>query len=194
MRHDISIEGSIFRLRPIADADASLVVELRNNSELNRFLHASSDKVEDQLAWLAKYYQREGDYYFVIERCSDGAREGVIALYDIDPNKSAGEWGRWILKPGSLAAVESAFLIYRVAFDLLGLEGAYCRTVADNSKVVSFHDSCGISDRKLLPGHFELESGSHDAIEHRVDRSSWDGLRPRLENLVRLTAKRMSRA
>lgn len=194
MRHNASIEGSVFRLRPIDDGDAPLVVELRSNSELNRFLHASSSKVEDQLAWLAKYYQREGDYYFVIERCSDGAKEGVIALYDIDPDKNAGEWGRWILKPGSLAAVESAFLIYRVAFDLLGLEGAYCRTVADNAKVVSFHDSCGISDRRLLPGHFELGGSRHDAIEHRVDRSSWNDLRPRLENLVRLTARRMGRA
>lgn len=187
------MEGYAFRLRPITDDDAALVVELRSNPELNRFLHASSNRVEDQLAWLAHYYEREGDYYFVIERRTNSMPEGVIALYDVDLVTNSGEWGRWILKPGSLAAVESAYLIYRVAFELLGLDSVYCRTVADNGKVVSFHDSCGISARQLLPQHFELGGRRHDAVEHRVDLASWIGIKPRLEKLAQLTARRVDR-
>ena len=172
------MEGYAFRLRPITDADAGLVVELRSDPELNRYLHASSNRIEDQLAWLASYYAREGDYYFVIERRSNSMPEGVIALYDIDAAINSGEWGRWILKPGSLAAVESAYLIYRTAFELLGLGSVYCRTVADNGKVVSFHDSCGITDRRLLPQHFELGGRRYDAVEHRVDKTSWISIKP----------------
>ena len=115
------MEGYAFRLRPITDNEAAFVVELRSNPELNRFLHAISNRIEDQLAWLARYYEREGDYYFVIERRMNGMPEGVIALYNIDLATSSGEWGRWILRPGSLAAVESAYLIYRIAFELLEL-------------------------------------------------------------------------
>ena len=193
MRHNLIMEGYVFRLRPITDNDAAMVIELRSNSELNRFLHAISNRIEDQLAWLARYYERGGDYYFVIERRTNGMPEGVIALYDIDLATSSGEWGRWILRPGSLAAVESAYLIYRTAFELLGLNSVYCRTVIDNGKVVSFHDSCGITARQLLPQHLELGGHRHDAVEHRVDLASWRDIKPRLEKLAQLTARRVNR-
>src|ERR1700733_7831815 len=122
MRHDLTVEGFAFRLRPIGDRDASLVLELRGDAKRNRFLHPIPPRLDDQLAWLARYYERPGDYYFVVERRDSGAAEGVISIYDIDPLGESGEWGRWILKPGSLAAVESAWLIYRCAFEQLGLQ------------------------------------------------------------------------
>lgn len=193
MRHDLTIIGSAFRLRPIGDADAFLILELRCNPYLNRYLHATSSTLEDQLAWLASYYERPGDYYFVIERKETGRPEGVISVYDIDPNAACGEWGRWILKPGSLAAVESAWLIYRCAFEQLGLESIYCRTVASNAAVVSFHDSCGIDNRRLLPGHFKLDGHRVDAVEHQVDRQSWVEIGPRMEKIVHFTSRRLQR-
>lgn len=188
MRHDIHIEGCSFRLRPIGDSDASFVVELRSNSELNRFLHTGALDVESQISWFQEYYERANDYYFVIERNADARPEGVISIYDILGGH--GEWGRWILLPGSLAAVESAWLIYRGAFEYLDLDSLYCRTVAVNEKVVSFHDSCGITSRKLLPNHFELGGQLFDAIEHRVDRLAWIIIESRLEKLAKALARR----
>ena len=193
MRHDLSLAGIAFRLRPISDTDAPLVLELRCNPELNRYLHATSRSLNEQLVWFARYYERPGDYYFVIERRDSGAAEGVIAIYDIDTHAACGEWGRWILKPGSLAAVESAWLIYRCAFEQLGLERVYCRTIADNVPVVSFHDSCGIAARCLLPGHFNLGGKQMDAIEHQVDRQSWVKIGSRMERLAQMMARRLQR-
>lgn len=193
MRHELSIEGHAFRLRPITDADAALVVELRSNPELSRYLHPGSNSVEDQVAWLARYYEREGDYYFVLERRSNRMPEGVIAVYDIELSTKSGEWGRWVLKSRSLAAVESAYLIYRTAFELLGLDSVHSRTVADNDRVVSFHDSCGITARRLLPRHFELDGQRYDAIEHRVDLAIWAEIKPRLEKLSQQTAQKIDR-
>jgi RimJ/RimL family protein N-acetyltransferase len=43
MRHNILIEGQGFRLRPIADADAPLLLALRSDPDLNRYLHDASD-------------------------------------------------------------------------------------------------------------------------------------------------------
>jgi RimJ/RimL family protein N-acetyltransferase len=193
MRHNLSMEGYAFRLRPITDQDAAFVVELRSNPDLNRYLHASSNRVEDQRAWLVRYYEAEDSYYFVVERSVNGMPEGVIALYDIDFSTNSGEWGRWILKPNSLAAVESAYLIYRTAFELLGLNSVYCRTVADNQKVVSFHDSCGVTTRRALPQYFELGGHRHDAVEHRLDVAGWPAVKKRLEQLARLTARGVNR-
>lgn len=193
MRHDLRLEGPAFRLRPITDADAPLIIELRGDTARSGFLHPISLRLEDQLAWLAGYYERPDDYYFVVERQDTGAPEGLISLYDIDPQAGSGEWGRWILKPDSLAAAESAWLIYRCAFEKLGLQRVYSRTVAENLRVVSFHDSCGITAKRLLPNHFDLDGRRVDAIEHSVTREKWDEINPRLEKIVGLAARRILR-
>jgi len=193
MRHNLNLAGPAFRLRPITDADASLVLELRGNKKLNRFLHSTSQDLDDQLAWFTRYYKRAGDYYFVVEKQESGASEGVISLYDVDFQAGSGEWGRWILRPGSLAAVESAWLIYRCAFEQLGLDRVFCRTVADNLSVVSFHDSCGITTRRLIPRHFIIEGKSVDAVEHHVTRQAWSVIDPLLQKLAKLSARRMKR-
>lgn len=195
MQHDHVLAGAAFRLRPIREDDAAFILALRRNPALSRYLHATPPGEDAQRAWLARYYERAGDYYFVIEQLRSGEPEGLISLYDIDlEERGAGEWGRWILRPSSLAAIESAWLIYRFAFDDLDLRCVYCRTVADNAAVVSFHDSCGIAERRVLPGHFHFDDRQVDAVEHRVDRAAWQALGPRLEALARLAARRVARA
>lgn len=191
MRHELSLQGAAFRLRPVRDEDAGFIVGLRSDPELGRWLNPTSPRVEDQLSWLARYYERPGDYYFVIERLSTGAAEGLIGLYDVEGGEA--EWGRWLLKPGSLAAVESAALVYRCAFELLKLEAVCCRTLAANARVVSFHDSCGIPERRLLPGHVELRGERVDAVEHRLTRAAWPAIDFRLTALAQLTARRLQR-
>lgn len=191
MRHDLAPEGAAFRLRPVTEADAAFVLELRTDPRLNRWLHPTPPGLQRQLAWLAEYRQRPGDWYFVVEHRASGRPEGLVALYDVDPQATRGEWGRWILRHGSMAAVESAWLIYRVAFDLVGLAEVVCRTVADNRAVVSFHDSCGLGGRRLLPEHFELPDGRHDAVEHHLDRGGWPAVAARLEALARRLAERI---
>lgn len=193
MQHELKLEGPAYRLRPIGDDDAALVIELRSDPALNRYLHPSSNRLEDQLAWFANYYQRDNDFYFVIEKCRDNKPEGVVAIYEVDCTARSGEWGRWILKSSSLAAVESTYLIYRTAFELLGLESVYCRTVADNEQVVSFHDSCGIACRQTLPQYFNFNNKVFDAIEHRLNRAGWVNVEPRLAKLAQLTARKVHR-
>lgn len=184
MRHDLVVEGLGFRLRPVTDADAALLLALRSDPELGRFLHPTPPALDSQLSWLSTYYERPGDYYFVVERRVDGHAEGVIALYDLGDVPSAAEWGRWILRRESLAAIESAALIYRCAFEHFGLGEVYCRTVAENVRVVGFHDSCNCAIRRVLPNHFILGDRVCDAIEHRVDRMNWrDTVGPHLERL-----------
>lgn len=193
MRHEFSIAGPGVRLRPVTDGDAAFIVALRNNPELNGFLHRGGQTTEAQREWLAAYYMRPGDYYFVVERLEDGGAEGLIGLYDVNLQTRSAEWGRWILRPGSLAAVESAWLIYRLGFEQLELASVYCRTVAANQRVVSFHDSCGIAQRSTLNQHFTIDGVVHDAVEHRVTRAEWPELDTRLGQLARTLARRRSR-
>lgn len=187
MRHSLRIEGFRYALRPIAEADARFVAELRSDPELGAWLHRTSGRVQDQEAWLATYFERAGDYYFIVEERATGEPVGTIGVYDSDGRQA--EWGRWLIRKDAPAAVESALLVYRAAFEALELDEVYCRTVADNAKVVSFHDSSGAERVATLENHFELDGVPHDAVEHRVDRSRWDRMRPKLEFLARRLAE-----
>ncbi|MCX7672530.1 MAG: GNAT family N-acetyltransferase [Thiobacillaceae bacterium] len=180
MRHELALAGEGFRLRPVGDEDADLIVQLRNDPQRARYLHPGVRTRAEQLAWLAAYYDRPGDYYFAIERRGLGQTEGFAALYDVDEHMACAEWGRWILRPGSLAAVESAYLIYRIAFDHLGLRRVYCRTVAENAAVVAFHDRMGL-DRRVLPAWFDFEGRRMDAVEHTLEAAQWLRLAPMLQ-------------
>lgn len=194
MRHNASLNGIVFRLRPVSDADVPLIIQLRGNIERSRYLHPISLNPEDQLAWLSEYYHRPDDYYFVIERMDNNQAEGLISLYDIDRTEKQGEWGRWILVPDSLAAIESAWLIYQFTFECLKLDQVYSRTVIDNQSVISFHDSCGITRRHVLENYFEISGQVVDAVEHAVNQALWCQIKPRLGQLAKLIARRLTHA
>jgi RimJ/RimL family protein N-acetyltransferase len=121
-------------------------------------------------------------------------RHGLVGVYDIDPVDRTGEWGRWILRSGSLAAVESALLVYRLAFEYLQLRSIYCITVADNLPVVSFHDSCGLTRAAFLPKHFELGGVMYDGVKHVCMRENWSIVRSLLELQAERVARRLQRA
>jgi RimJ/RimL family protein N-acetyltransferase len=193
MQHDIRMEGHAFALRPVDKKDASFIVELRTGDpERTRYLNPIDQSVELQELWLEQYLKRENDYYWVVERLGTGVSEGLIGIYDIDPQARTAEWGRWVLRSRSLAAVESALLIYKAAFEHLGLELVYCITVADNQPVVSFHDSCGLPRLEVLKGRFRLGEHSFDGVKHRCCKSMWDEVRARIEPQALRIARRFT--
>lgn len=170
MKHNIIMEGFSYRIRPIKLSDASFIVETRlEDKERNRFIHAISSDVSMQEEWLKKYFERDGDYYFVIENRLTGEREGLIGFYDVKDSKA--EWGRWVLKKDSLAAVESVYLLYRAAFEKVGLEELYCRTLEINEAVVSFHTSIGEKTRRIIPNCFQIEGENYNAVEQYADKT-----------------------
>lgn len=190
MDHELVMEGPGFRLRPVRLEDASFMVELRTNPELSHFISPTSRDVADQQRYLRDYLERPADYYFIVEHASQAEPHGTIALYDVDREAGTAEWGRWVLKKGSPAALESAFLIYRVAFEVLDLDVVYCRTIVENEHVVSFHRSFGLETVRTLPAYAHIGDRVHDSLEQRMTRELWEERRPRLEQLVARVARR----
>lgn len=58
--------------------------------------------------------------------------------------------------PESLCSTESVCLMYRIAFEVLGLESVYSRTIKDNTSVVSFHDSYAQKIKASFPMNSKL--------------------------------------
>jgi RimJ/RimL family protein N-acetyltransferase len=193
VRHDLRIDGQAFRLRPVGLDDAAFILELRVDPRAAGRLHPVSGRIEDQVAWLEQYFDRPGDWYWIVERVRDDAPEGALGLYDLDAAKGRAEWGRWILRPGSLAAPESALLLYRLAFDRLGLTEVRCRTVATNARVVSFHDRSGLEHVGVLPAAVQFRETTVDAVEHRLRRENWPATRDLLELSAAQAAELLSR-
>ena len=106
MRHDIDCVGHRYSLRPVEIADAEFIVGIRTDPGLSRYINSTSPRVSDQVVWLNKYFDRLGDWYFVIIDNRNGQREGLVGIYEFNRTLRVAEWGRWVLRPGSLAAVE----------------------------------------------------------------------------------------
>jgi RimJ/RimL family protein N-acetyltransferase len=192
MRHSYQLEGEAYRLRPIVDEDADFIVSLRGQDVRARFLNRISLSVESQLEWLSSYYERENDYYFVVEKKRDNSPEGLISLYDVDVRVGRAEWGRWIVAPASMAALESVMLLLDFAFTRLSLAEVYSNTIAGNAAVNSFHDGCGFRRGELQCERFKVDGQLHDAIRHECTAGEWREIRPRLATKVLRIAKRVN--
>lgn len=142
------VQGPNLVLRLIRPEDAAYVHALRSDLAYNRYLSEVRGTVEDQRRWIEDYKTREAtgrEFYYVIER-KNGASCGVVRLYDID--KDSFIWGSWILdhnKPRK-AALESAYLVYLIAFDRLDLTRAQFDVRQDNETTLAFHRRFGATE------------------------------------------------
>ena len=169
MNHNISIIGLGYSIRPVTEDDASFIVDTRlEDAERNMYIHKISADLNDQKAWIRKYLETENDYYFVIKNNVTDLPEGLIGIYNLDPLKRTAEWGRWVIKKGSLSAIESVDLICQAAFNKIKLKEIYSHTIEDNKRAVSFHNSAKEKFRKVIPSLFEINGITYNAVEHYI--------------------------
>jgi RimJ/RimL family protein N-acetyltransferase len=96
------------------------------------------------------------------------------------------------LRPGSLASVDSVLCILRIAFDSLQLKRVWCRTVAENVRVVSFHDSAGlVRTGRSLTG--DVHGVRQEMVEHELTLAGWDAVRLALETQAARMARMLTR-
>ena len=135
------IDGVQLSLRLVQPEDAPYIHGLRTDPTYNGHLSTVTGTVEDQRSWIEAYKTREAagsEYYFVVER-KDGVRCGVVRLYDVTGGQFT--WGSLILdhnKPRK-AALESALLIYRYGFEVLGLRMSVFDVRRGNENTLAFH-------------------------------------------------------
>lgn len=170
MKKNIIIEGVSYRLRPVTLDDASFIIKLRlEDLSRTKYINPISDDRELQEQWISEYQQKENDYYFVVENVFTNRAEGLIGIYDIVDGRA--EWGRWVVSKSSMSAMESVDLVYQVAFNKLGLDELYCRTIVENSAVVTFHDNLPQKRRQIIEKYVLLNNVKYDVVEHYVDKN-----------------------
>ncbi len=139
----LKITGKNINLRLVNVEDAQFILDLR----LKKGEHLSSTQpnLQNQKDWIGKYKNRENkneEYYFIIESKKE-ERLGTVRLYDFNNNSFC--WGSWIIKDNSpyYTSIESALLVYDLAFNDLKFTNCHFDVRKNNISVVNFHKRFG---------------------------------------------------
>ncbi|MBE2212919.1 MAG: GNAT family N-acetyltransferase [Opitutaceae bacterium] len=189
MHHTISAEGFGIRLRPVRMEDAPFIVWLRNLNHVKGRVGDSATTVESQRAWLAAYFDRPNDLYFLIETIK-GTPLGAYGIYDIADG--SGESGRWAVRPLVPAAIPAVILGFDLGFGALGLKELRIRTVSTNQPVLSMNRKIGLRQIQVVPGETVIGGESVDIVHFRINASEWEQSRRRLSPLATLAEKQMA--
>ncbi len=170
------------RLRPVRTEDAAFIVWLRN---LEHARGRIGDTVNEagQRAWLEKYFTREGDYYFIIETAG-GISVGAYGIYNVR-GKSA-ETGRWVINPEIPAAIPSALLAFKTAFETLGMEELRVSTVSTNQLVLSLNRKFGFRQIGITANAQIINGQSVDLVNFLLEAKDWPRVCEKISPLARL--------
>lgn len=142
------LESRTVRLRLVEEVDAKFILKLRLDKKYNQFLSSVSPDLQSQKDWIRNYKNDEEikkQFYFIIERM-DGVPCGTVRVYDLKNDSFC--WGSWILNEDKThyAALESAFLVYKFGFKILGYKKSHFDVMKENKKVISFHTKMGAKE------------------------------------------------
>lgn len=188
MQHSLQAEGFGIRLRPVRLEDAAFIVWLRNLEHVRGRVGDTAINAASQEAWLKKYFEREGDYYFIGES-STGIPLGTHGVYDL-ANGSA-EKGRQAVRPEVMVGVTLAILATDIAFGQLALRELRSNTVSTNQNVISLHRKSGFKQVGVLRNHQVIEGKPVDLIQFLLLPEDWSRARERQLPLARLAGQQL---
>ena len=188
MRHSFHAEGFGVRLRPVRIEDAAFIVWLRNLDHVRGRVGDSAMDAATQERWLRVYFDRQGDYYFVIETAGRIA-VGAYGIYDL--KGSSAESGRWVVRPDVRAAIPSALLGFDIAFNKLGLTEARVTTVSTNRSVLSLNHKFGFRQTGIAKNAQVIGGQAVDLVHFLLDREDWPKVRAGVLPLAQVAEKQV---
>lgn len=188
MRHSLQSEDFGVRLRPVRLEDAAFIVWLRNLDHVKGRVGDSAATLASQKAWLEKYFERAGDYYFIAET-QGGIPFGTHGIYNV--NGTRGETGRYIMRPEVLAGVAASVLALDLSFGALGLTELSSTSVSTNRKVHSLHRKSGFKQVGLKPAAQVIDGQPVDLVEFLLTAKDWHAVRDEQLPLARLAGAQL---
>ena len=188
MQHTITAEGFGVRLRPVRMDDAPFIVWLRNMDHVKGRVGDSATDAAGQQAWLRSYFDRQGDYYFIIQT-TGGLAVGAYGIYDM--KGASAESGRWIVRPEVPAAIPSAMLAFDIAFNTLRLMEVRVTTVSTNRSVLSLNRKFGFRQTAIIPAGQVIGGKTVDLVHFLLDAKDWLKIREGVLPLARLAEKQV---
>src|SRR4051794_19454040 len=180
MDHNVTTEGFGVRLRPVRLDDAEFIVWVRNLPHVVGRVGDTPPNIAAQQAWLRTYFQRPGDYYFIVET-TGGKPLGAYGIYDV--RLTSAESGRWVMRPDVPAALPTAVIAFDLAFGPLGLTELRAKTISTNQSVLSLNVKLGLQ-QTMVEKEAQLIGGKPvDQVHFVLSQEDW---RKRREKLLPL--------
>ena len=140
MIYDGILEGKYVNLRSVDVADAEFTLFLRQDPNLTKYLPKLDITIDQQINWIKKQREKEGDYYFVIEN-KQGKSIGVIGVYDV--TEKCAETGRIAVIGSSFESIEAQLISFDFAYDILNLDYTVNYVMAENVHALRFSQMFG---------------------------------------------------
>lgn len=188
MRHDFQLNGLNVRLRPVRMEDAAFITWLRNLDYVKGNVGDSAQNVAAQENWLKSYFDRPGDYYFIVES-ANGIPLGTHGVYDVKAGSA--EKGRHIMRPEVLAGLPNSLLLIDFAFEKLGLHEMRSNSVSTNTPLHSLHRKCGFTRVGVLHAAQHIGGKPVDLIQYVLADKDWPKVRERLLPLAQLAGRQV---
>ena len=169
------IHGKYVTLSSATEEDAQFALAMRQDPDMTKYLPRLDISVEQQIAWIKRQREMEGDYFF-IARNKEGKRVGVLGLYDFHGDTSG--IGRIAMKGGFYANREAFLLTMRFAFKTLGLKKLADWVYAENARAIKFFNFFGAHmqepqfdrERNIISRQFYYLTDEFDEMEVRVKK------------------------
>jgi diamine N-acetyltransferase len=190
------LAGEFVSLRPLAVDDAAMTHRWRLGDRA-RHLNGAAASVEDQARWIAN--RPAGEFNYIIELVG-GPAIGMLSLVNIDLANRRAESARFLIgdeeaAQGAPAAVEAMLLLYRLAFDRLGLERIYGVIEERNALMVKWQTYLGMKEEGRFRRHFFMDGEFHDAIALSLLADEYRATAlPRMRGLIKLGRPRAAGA
>jgi len=181
MNHTLQAEGFGVRLRPVRLDDAPFIVWLRHlDRALGRIGDSAAD-VNTQIEWLKDYFDRAGDYYFMIETMG-GVPAGTIGIYNKVGNSA--EVGRIVVRPDAVVALAGNMLLLDLAYGSLGLMELHGTVVASNRPMRNFVRNYGFQEKKAETKTQMIGGVAVDLVYYHQHSEDWAKAREQLLELA----------
>jgi RimJ/RimL family protein N-acetyltransferase len=163
--------------------DAAFIVWLRNLDYVKGRVGDSAADVAGQETWLNRYFDREGDYYFLVETLNE-VRLGTHAIYNL--NETRAEIGRIVIRSGVSAGVPASLLLLDLFYGQMGMTQVRATSVASNYKAHSLLRRLGFSQVKLEPAGQVISGQAVDVLHFAQIAEDWLRARQELIPAARL--------
>jgi len=177
LRHSLTAKGYGIALRPVRLDDAQFIVWLRNLDFAKGRVGDSASDVLSQEMWLNSYFEREGDYYFVIETLRE-VPVGTYSIYNLKDTRA--EIGRMVIRPDVPAAVPATLLLLDLFYEKMGLTEVEAITVPDNAGVQSLLRKGGWVKGEVEHAGRKIGGVSTDLLHFLQTADRWSRARNRV--------------
>ena len=152
------LTGDLVELMTCEIADAEYTLLIRQDPALDGCMPVLDISLEQQIEWIRRQRETEGDYFLVIWDRRSNTRIGTISLYDIHDrtdiesmNDSEGtigkecEFGRLICRGGHERTLEAMKLILDFGFRVLRVDWITCYAYYGNERAIRLYQEMGFT-------------------------------------------------